>query len=79
MENKREAFANIIDELWKNTPQIRDHIEMLACIHDTKGKKVRELAQLFGTAKTKKIVVEVLQKYNAVRGMPGFEKRISQE
>ena len=75
MDSTREAFANIIDGLWKNTPRICDHIEMLAFIQAAKIKKVRELAQLFGSAKTKKIVIEVLQKYNAVRGMPGFNRR----
>ena len=75
MDSKRDSFANVIDDLWKNNTQLRDHIDMLAFIQITKTKKIRELAQLFGSAKTKKIVIEVLQKYNAVRGMPGFMKR----
>ena len=75
MEIKHEEFAGIIDELWKNNPQIRDHIEMPAFIQTAKTPKVREPAQLFGAAKTKKIVVEVLQKYHAVRGMQGFSGR----
>jgi len=39
MESKHDAFADIIDGLWKKNPQIRDHIEMQAFIQTAKAKK----------------------------------------
>ena len=77
LEDKRHEFVKFIDAAWANNANITDHISMLSFLRTTKSKKIQALCKLFGQAKTKDIVVYVLKKYDAVRGMPGFKKRMS--
>lgn len=75
MDSKREMFIDVIHTVWNKNTHLQDHIMLISFLHTSKTKKVREFLQLFGVTKTKNIVIEVLQNYNAVRGMAGFTKR----
>ena len=77
LAEKRKDFASLIDALWHKNHAIADHMGMLTYLQTSKSKKVKEMIMLFGRNATKDIVVNVLHKYDAVRGMPGFKTRKS--
>ena len=77
LDTRQEEFAHLIDDLWCKNTDLDDHKAMLTFLDQSRSKKILELCRLFGKAQTKKLVVEVLKKYGAVRGMPGYKKRIA--